>query len=111
METAVAAFRDFALAADQMEKEAAENGISFTRRDVLFCSDDEKDMTMLEEEYRLRRHNGLPAVFLSADALREQYSFSAKRALLIADGAVAVDPVRMEPALCGEGRIRRRARF
>lgn len=95
METAVAAFRDFALAADQMEREAAENGIPFARRDVLLCSDDEKDMPMLEEEYRLRRHNGLPAVLLSADTLREQYSFSAKHALLIANGAVAVDPVRM----------------
>ena len=95
METAIAAFRDFSLAADQLEKEAEKNSVPFARRDVLICSDDDKDIRLIEEEYRLRHHNGLSGVLLSADALREQYSFSAQRALLVPDGCIAADPVRV----------------
>ena len=95
METAIAAFRDFALAADQLEKEASENGIPFARRDILICSDDDKDDRIIEEEYRLRKHNGLKTVLLDSDILREKSSFSAQRAVFLPNGSTAVDPVRM----------------
>lgn len=102
METAVAAFRDFRLAADEAEKAAVEHSLPFAGRDVLLCSADEKDASLLEEEYRLRRHNGMDAVLFGADELREQYAFPAKTGVLIPNGSLSIDPIRLSRYLAAQ---------
>lgn len=80
-------------AAKRAAEFAKEHSIPYANRDILLAASDPHDLNALEDEYRLRLHNGLPVEMLVSDTLREQYSFPMKAALLIPDGTFCADPV------------------
>lgn len=90
---AVCALKSTMRAVERAASFAEENGISFARRSLLLAAKETHELQKLDEEYRLRLHNGFPVKLSFANELREQYSFPMKAALEIPESVLCADPV------------------
>ena len=90
---AVRLLKEAAASSEKALAFAKEYGIPYALRNLLLAAGDTRELNTLDEEYRLRLHNGLKAELLFPDALREQYSFPMKAALSVADAVFCADPV------------------
>ncbi|MEO8705094.1 MAG: FAD-dependent oxidoreductase [Kofleriaceae bacterium] len=104
--TAVLAYQACADAIGTLTKVATGiRDVGFARSDSLYIASKPRHVGVLAEEHAMRTRHGLPAVWLSAGAIRERYGFAAP-AGICTDLAATVDPYRFACRLFA--RIRRR---
>lgn len=93
-ETAVLAYRSCAEAIPMLRALAREVGdVGFETSDSLYVAGERKHVPVLLEELTLRTRHGLPAKWMSTEAVRERYAFDVPGAIL-SDLGATVDPYR-----------------
>lgn len=103
---AIRAWRRSRLAVANLEGRIEELGIDcgLARRTSLYLAGDVLTATALEEEAQARRAAGLPATYLDAGRMAERVGI--RRAAILSDGNLAVDPRRLAAGLLKLARSR-----
>ena len=89
---AVLVLKNVMRAKEKLVSFCKEKNIAYSERDVIIGSNSTRDLDKLYDEYRVRLHNGFDVEFMTAEELREQYSFPMKAAVRIKSGIAAADP-------------------
>lgn len=99
---AVRVFHDYQDAIESLASFCMHHSIPFERRDALLFAKNRMEQSFLEEEYRIRRHNGFDVEWMHADALRDITSVSCSNALLLPHVCAVCDPYALVHALLEE---------
>ena len=99
---AVRVFHDYQDAIESLASFCEHHDIPFVRRDALLFAKNRMEQSFLEEEYRIRRHNGFAVEWVNADELRDITSVSCSSALLLPHACAVCDPCALAHALLVE---------